>query len=60
MAFRSVYRRLVIWHNIQSPLSAEAKTSAGRNFVWVKSEKGKRINTTIRLAGNPKLPPLPV
>ena len=60
IAFASPYFLLVIWHNIQSFLPAEAKTSAGRNFDFDKSENGKRISTTEHFEGNPKLPPLPV
>lgn len=32
---------LVIWHSIQSPLPASARTSAGRSLLADKSEKGK-------------------
>lgn len=55
--YSSALAWLVIWHRItSSPLSA-AKTSAGRRFAWLKSEKGKLRTTTSPFTNWPRLRP---
>ena len=51
IAVESAYGLLVIWHNIQSPRPASAKTTAGRTFECDRSENGNLTRTIDPIEG---------
>jgi hypothetical protein len=48
---------LVIWQSMMSSPLSGARTSAGRRFVWVRSEKGKWRTTTSPFTNPPRRHP---